>query len=153
MVTIRTIPPIYDDWGMVYDCFNHMNQQWKDQYWLVVECIIEPPLWKICKSVRIVIPNLWQNEKLIKIDVPNQQNLVMLISSPAAWEDHPWMMNEVISHKNSRDLSPCSLRKYGNFWGVYHHVWTPGRKLLLLTCTDSSAATKPWQIAGDPTCF
>ena len=68
-------------------------------------------------SVRIVIPNLWQNEKLIKIDVPNQQNLVMLISSPAAWEDHPWMMNEVISHKNSRDLSPRSLQKYGNFGG------------------------------------
>ena len=34
-------------------------------FWLVVYL----PLWKICKSVRIIIPNIWKN----KIHVPNHQ--------------------------------------------------------------------------------
>ena len=38
---------------------------WIDGFWLVVE----PPLWKILRSVGIILPNIWKNNP----NVPNHQ--------------------------------------------------------------------------------
>ena len=42
--------------------FNFAKNEWTTIYWLVVE----PPLWKIWKSVRMSIPNIWENKTCSK---------------------------------------------------------------------------------------
>ena len=68
--------------------------------WLVVE----PPLWKIWKSVGVTIPNIWNN----KIHVPNHQpgNLCWKKSLPTSFQC------KFASQLNSLDMFPSSWHRH-----------------------------------------
>ena len=72
-------------------------QIWYDNNWLVVE----PPLWKIWKSIGMIIPNIWEN----KSHVPVTTNQTRFITCPFRTQ------RDALFHRSTGPKKRCSERQ------------------------------------------
>ena len=77
--------------------------------------MVGPPLWKIWKSIGMMIPNIWEN----KIDVPNHQpvsychivsiDFTLFLYCIRAWHRHTQTMNVLAKGASLRQPRPKSF--------------------------------------------
>ena len=79
---------------VVSGCTSAANPFSSEQVWLIyvnIWLVVNPPLWKIWKSVGMIIPNIWHGKMIFMFQTTNQLLYVTLQKTNIAIENGPFV--------------------------------------------------------------